>query len=148
MLRHVTLFIYTSRLTIYRTIKPPIQYFSAFRSSPVCPRFEAFPNKGRLTTFLTRRIIPKNANTAFIIFWLQNHDNLIISGMMGNSLTSGAPLLDSRPIWGRKSGVERMVWLRRASDHNRHRHNHHHNHHHHHHHHHHILCFLYWIGGL
>ena len=135
MLRRVTLFIYTSRLPIYRTIKPSqsILFFSSVPSI-----FEAFPNKGRLTTFLTRRIIPKNANTAFIIFWLQNHDNLIISGMMGNSLTSGAPLLDSRPIWGRKSGVERMVWLRRASDHHRHRHNHHHNHHHHHHHHHHI----------
>ena len=56
---------------------------------------------------------------------------------VGNSLTSGAsivgcvpyhtrqyqtipghtkpwPLLDQRPIWGRKSGVERMVWLRKT----------------------------------
>ena len=145
MLRRVTLFIYTSLLPIYRTIKPS---HSILFCLDLLPRFEAFPNKGRLTTFLTRRIIPKNANTAFIIFWLQNHDNLIISGMMGNSLTSGAPLLDSRPIWGRKSGVERMVWLRMASDHHRHRHNHHHNHHHHHHHHHHLLYFWYWIGGL
>ena len=108
MLRRVTLFIYTSRLPIYRTIKPSqsILFFSSVPSI-----FEAFPNKGRLTTFLTRRIIPKNANTAFIIFWLQNHDNLIISGMMG--LGWAIPSRVVHHCWTRgQFGAENQVWRR------------------------------------
>ena len=65
----------------------------------------SFPNKGRLTTrttmVLTRRVIPKNAAAWLPLFWLQNHDNLIISGMMGwgvgNSLTSGASIVGCVP---------------------------------------------------
>ena len=71
-----------------------------------------FPQKGKLTMVLTRRVIAKNASAAKArLFWLQNHDNLIISGMMG--LGWAIPSRVVHHCWTRgQFGAENQVWRR------------------------------------
>ena len=70
-----------------------------------------FPQKWKLAMVLTRRVIAKNASAGWRLFWLQNHDNLIISGMMG--LGWAIPSRVVHHCWTRgQFGAENQVWRR------------------------------------